>query len=277
MSATFGRASSCTVIAALPYTISAPGIYCITRKFATNLAAGAAITINANNVVLDLNANTIGNLAAPAATTRAVGILADSRQNVTVQNGTVRGFGVGVALVDYAAPGTSSGNEVRGIVSDQSRLIGIAVTGTGAAVRGSRVAGTNGSAAPGPFDGAAQNGATGILVSGAGAQVIGNEVIDTGCTNGCYPGSSARGISVVSSPGAVVWRNSAVNGAMAAAASSVALHVDPASPNVFADGNYLSGYINGIVFEGAGGKYRDTLTTGVATPYTGGTAVGAND
>ena len=267
----------CTAITQgmLPYVITTPGIYCVNQKLTTAMTSGAAITINASNVVLDLNANAIGNLLAPMST-QAVGIFADSRQNVTVQNGILRGFWAGVALIDHATPGNASGSAVYGITADQSRAVGIIVAGTGAVVRNSRVVGTNGSTALNPVDSSATNYAVGIYVHGMGAQVIGNEVINTDCTNSCLSGSSATGINLTGAPGAVVWQNRVINGTMPTATNSLAIYVDPASTNLFVDYNYLSNYIDGIYIQGTG-KYRNTLTNNVTTPYTGGTAVGTNN
>ena len=274
----------CTAITQgmLPYVIATPGIYCVNQKLTTNMSSGAAITINASNVVLDLNANAIGNLLAPALTTTAIGVLANSRQNVTVQNGIVRGFWIGIALVDLAAPGTASGNAVHGITSDQSRAVGIFVEGSGSAVRNSRVVATNGSTAMNSLFGSGPPSiSNGIDISGAGAQVIGNEVIDTDCTNGCPSVSGTIGIEVFNAPGAVVWQNRVVNGAMATATTSQAISIEPTSPHSFVDYNYLAGYSQGLVFGSNGtpsdGKYRSTLTNNVTTPYTGGTAVGTNN
>src|ERR1700739_3514221 len=64
--------------ALIPYTITAPGVYCLTQKISTNLVGTvggttAAITVNANNVVIDLNGFAIGNLAA-GPSTQAFGI-----------------------------------------------------------------------------------------------------------------------------------------------------------------------------------------------------------
>ncbi len=264
-----------TRITTLPYVISAPGIYYIDQKMTTNLSTGAAIVINANNVVLDLNANAIGNLAAGLGT-RAVGILADSRQNVTVRNGIVRGFYVGVALGEFTTPGSSSGNAVEGVTSDQSRSIGILVEGTGSVVRHSRVVSTTGSTAIDPWSGMAGNSAIGIAVTGAGAQVSDNEVINTDCTNSCTSGSQAAGIAIASAPGAVLTENRILNGSLATATTSIGIYIDAASPSAFADGNYLAGFANGLVFNGAG-KYRNTLTNNVTTPYSGGTAVELNN
>jgi hypothetical protein len=285
MAAVLGSASVlaettiCTVItqAMLPYTITAPGIYCVDQKLTVNMTSGAAITVASNNVVLDLNANAIGNLAAPAATTQAIGVLANSRQNVTVQNGIVRGFYSGVALIDQATPGTASGNAVYGMTSDQSRATGIVVEGTGAVVRNSRVVATNGSTALDPFSGANPNSAVGITAIGTGAQVISNEVIGTDCTNSCQGGSAATGIAVTAAPAAVIWQNRVINATLPTAALSQAIWItDAGSTNVFVDANDLAGYASGIVFVGTG-KYRNTLTNNVTTPYTGGTPVGTNN
>jgi hypothetical protein len=47
----------CQEVASLPATIDAPGIYCLKRNLSVTgpLPGIGAITINANNVVLDLN------------------------------------------------------------------------------------------------------------------------------------------------------------------------------------------------------------------------------
>ena len=264
-----------TRITSLPYVISAPGIYYIDQKMTTNLASGAAITISANNVVLDLNANAIGNLAAGPAT-QAVGILADSRQNVTVRNGVLRGFYAGVALGEFTTPGASSGNAVEKVTADQCQAVGLLVQGTGSVVRSSRVVSTNGSTALNPLTGTATNSASGIVVTGAGAQVSDDEVINTDCTNSCLLGSRALGISIVNAPGAVLSDNRILNGTLATATTSVAINFDATALNAFADNNYLAGYVSGLVF-GAAGKYRDTLTNNVTVPYTGGTAIGTNN
>src|SRR5262245_57018630 len=83
--------TQCTAITSVPYTITVPGIYCLIADLEYPSASGDAITIEANNVVIDLNGHKIGNLAAGLGTT-AVGISAARRQNITIKNGTLRGF-----------------------------------------------------------------------------------------------------------------------------------------------------------------------------------------
>ena len=55
---------NCTPIDYLPYTISAQGVYCFTQHLGTNMTSGNAITINTNNVVIDLNGFKLGGLGA---------------------------------------------------------------------------------------------------------------------------------------------------------------------------------------------------------------------
>src|SRR5438105_8951942 len=70
----------CTAITAVPTIITAQGIYCFNQDFNTPITSGAAIDIQANNVILDLNGHLLGNLAAGAGTT-AVGISSSDRKN----------------------------------------------------------------------------------------------------------------------------------------------------------------------------------------------------
>ena len=50
------------------------------------------------------------------------------------------------------------------------------------------------------------------------------------------------------------------------------------SGNVTATGNHISSVKLGIFYSGSStGKYMGNLTSAVATPFTGGTAVGIND
>src|SRR5258708_11594782 len=86
---------NCTAITAVPFTITAAGVYCLTQDIGTNLASGAAITIAANNVVLDLNGHRLGHLAARRGTP-AFGISAFQQTNFTIQNGPVGGFLYGI-------------------------------------------------------------------------------------------------------------------------------------------------------------------------------------
>jgi len=86
-----GRDHNCTVITYLPYTISTPGIYCLNANLETDMTTGTAITINVNNVVIDLNSRKLGGGSAGAGTL-ATGIYAYQRKNITIQERNGEGF-----------------------------------------------------------------------------------------------------------------------------------------------------------------------------------------
>src|SRR5262245_33393285 len=130
--------TQCTVISSLPTTITVPGIYCLASDFNLNLASGAAIAINTNSVVIDLNGHKIGNLGAGPGTV-AYGIHATQRQNITIKNGTIRGFLLGVFLNDSTPFTTSQGHVVEDLRVDQNTYVGLDILGTGNIVRRNQV------------------------------------------------------------------------------------------------------------------------------------------
>jgi len=159
----------CTPISVLPAVITVQDVYCLTADVNMAAASGNAIDVQTNNVVIDLNGFTLGGLG--GAGTTAVGIHALDRVNVTIKNGTVRGFLKGIY---FETSGASQGNVVDSIRADQNTLVGIQVDGTGNEVRDSQIARTGGTTTLG-----ANADAIGILATGAGPRLIDNDVIDT--------------------------------------------------------------------------------------------------
>jgi hypothetical protein len=226
---------NCTPITALPAVITVQGIYCFTADLATAMTSGNAIDIQTSNVVLDLNGFKLGGLGAGLGML-ANGIVASDRQNITIKNGTIRGFRQAIFLSHFS--GASQGHIVEDIRADQNTLVGIAVMGDGTIVRNNQVVATGGSTAIG-------NGyADGIIVDGKGSRVLNNDVINTAQGTGV-----ARGIHFYYVTGGL-----AVNNRITVADVGIEYQTPPST-----------------------GKYRDNLTFGVTTPFTGGTAVGTND
>src|SRR5262245_11404776 len=159
---------NCTPITSLPAVIAVQGVYCLTGDLSTAITTGAAIDIQTNNVVLDLNAFKLGGFAAGLAT-QATGIHALNRQNITIKNGTIRGFVQGVLLDDA---GTSQGHVVEDIRADGNTFRGIDVRGWRNIVRNNLVMSTGGCTSCG-----ANADATGIFVNGSGTRVLNNDVI----------------------------------------------------------------------------------------------------
>jgi len=251
----------CTRVATVPATIAAAGNWCLQGNLSTAAAvvSGAAITINADNVTLDLNGFTLSPLAT-APTLTLVGVSAAGRRNVIVKNGTIRGFYKGVSIT-----GAGSGHLVEGILSDANTFAGIWVEGAGASVRNSRILNTTGTTAPAN---APHSDCFGIRVSGAGSRVSNNDVT---ATVGMGTGQG-QAIYLDTADGAVVENNRIAN---AAAGSSTGIHLN-AGADVLVVGNDVSLVGSGVVFGGASGKYQDNLTSGVTTPYTGGIDAGNN-
>jgi len=276
-------------ITAVPFTISAPGVYCVTQKITSALTSGAAITINANNVLLDLNDFAIGNIGSGPSTT-AIGIEATDRQNIHIRNGALRGFWVAVGLFDGTqfglATALSSGHTVEGILADTSYLAGIVVDGPFVSVKNNKVINTQGSNVVNSAFPAntVQNAANGIVVGkGVGIHVIGNEVYDTDCTNGCTASTaSVTGILIrPTAYGTVVENNIVVNQALSAIAGSQAIHFGggngtAASFDAFVYNNTINQWAQGITFcNNPGfvctGIMNYNTTASVTSPYNGGT------
>jgi hypothetical protein len=154
----------------VPYTIVRPGHYCLSGDLRTAITGGNAITIAADDVLLDLNGFSLDGTAAGTATA-ANGIFSYQSARVTVRNGAVRGFFDGIQL-------GAGGARVAGLTVERVRVdrtaVGIAVRGLGGGhvVRDNVVTNSGGSTVPGETNG------VGISILG-GADVVGNVVIHT--------------------------------------------------------------------------------------------------
>lgn len=238
--ASAGRAETtlCTPILALPTLITQSGIYCLTSDFSLALASGSAITVNASNVVLDLNGHTIDNLSAGAGT-NANGVNGYQRRNVVVKNGTLRGFAYAVYVSDISPFMKSQAWVIEDVRADRSTLAGFQIYAQNCLLRHNVVVATGGSTLWG-----ANADAHGIVLVGARHRVIDNDVIR----------SSAQGTGV---------------------AHGISFGVG--SDNGIALGNRVTDSEYGVHSLVASVKFRDNLTTGVTTPFVGGTDAGNND
>jgi hypothetical protein len=138
-SAASAETINCTNIATLPATITVQGVYCLKQDLATNIASGAAMTIATNNVTIDFNGFKLGGLAA-GPNTRANGVFAENRQNITLRNGNIRGFMNGIYI--HATTTASSGHVIEDNLLDSNTQHGIFVSGSGILVRDNRVVNT---------------------------------------------------------------------------------------------------------------------------------------
>ncbi len=169
-------------VRSLPYTISAPGHYCFNQDLSVPASPGfaAAITIDADSVVLDLNQFTLdGSALGPGAAILGI-VSRANHSHITVRNGVVRGFLDGINL--YGTVG--GGHLVEKIWADHNYEHGIDVLSLGGrnVVRDNLVTDTGGSTDRNEFPDGVAN-AFGIMVSGS-ASVTHNEVTHTYGLNG---------------------------------------------------------------------------------------------
>jgi hypothetical protein len=157
------EAGGCTPITSVPFTITVPGAYCLTAPLSLDGASGNAITVMADDVVVDLAGFQLtGTLGGPH--TQARGIYALNRKRLTIRGGTITGFRYGVLIADSVA--TSEGHRVEHLTVRGSRAAGIALTGAGSHIVRCHVIDTIGS---GPF-------AVGISQTGSGTTLMHNVV-----------------------------------------------------------------------------------------------------
>jgi hypothetical protein len=255
--------TNCTVITSLPITITTQGIYCLTSDLSTSMASGMAITIANNNVMIDLNGHKLGGLAAGSGT-QVYGIYADQRKNITIRNGTVRGFYYGIWLHDLSPFTTSQGHLIEDIRADMNTFFGINVAGKGNIIRNNQVVSTGGST--NTYD------AYGIVAVGPGSRVLNNDIIETKEQST----GVAAGIYGPISPGSVVENNRIGNSSLGTG-TSYGINIKNSS-DVLVSNNRVTTMNYGVDYAiGSTGKYRDNLTSGVTFPYSGGTNAGNNN
>ena len=111
--ASYGQA-----INSVPFTISQPGNYFLNKNLVFTSPTGNAITINSSNVNLDFAGHVLFGLDIEG--TQAIGVALAQNQfigNVTIQNGTISGFRIGIDL------GKNSSTEPNGHVVEGMRLV----------------------------------------------------------------------------------------------------------------------------------------------------------
>jgi hypothetical protein len=257
-SLTFGETLACTPVSSVPTTLSTAGIYCLLGPLATGITSGAAITIAADNVVLDLNGWRLAGETAGSGT-KATGIYSTAR-NVTVQNGTVTGFYDGVDL-------RGAGARAEGLLLDRNTYYGMLVAGRGALVRANRVTATGGSTV------AANRAAIGIAVRGPGALIDDNFI--SGLTGTGTGGEF--GIYVVYADNVAIRNNVVTDDARPTPAgrSSGIWVENSASASIVAA--TVTNFQHGVEYHNSSGIYSRSVMIGCDTPYYGGTAGSDND
>lgn len=161
-----------------PVAITQPGVYCLFKDYALNIP-GAAIDVQANNVVIDLNGHRLGNGSAGPATV-SVGVNSRNMLNTSVRNGTILGFGYGIVLSGE----TGSGHLVEDMLIDRNTLRGVYVSGKRSVIRRNRITNTGLGATHAP-----ELPRVGVEVTGSDVVLLNNDinrVVSAGAAFGIY-------------------------------------------------------------------------------------------
>ena len=238
---------SCREVTAFPANLVAPGVYCLSYKYIDfPLMSGVLIKISADNVVLDLNGATLDGTPKRNGAF-SWGIQSFGHSNITVRNGTIRGFNYGISLSAPLGYVNTSVRPSHSLLVENVRLIenrtaGMEVIGYDSVIRGNYVAHTGGSPDP-----RLSGNAWGIIAAGDGLRLIDNDVTHTH-VNTAHSGGVTTAIFLSGGGDAAVVSNRISE----------------------ADFGIYSGGLNW-------GKYRDNVTVNVTTPFTGGTDAGNNN
>jgi hypothetical protein len=246
-------------ISKVPFVITAPGTYIVKKDLVLASATGAAITINASDVILDLGGRVISCSAPQNAANLSRGInLAGSPQNVIVCNGTLKNFQYGVYMIQSGLQGRlvaervfvdNAGKEGIHLEAGQPEVVGCHVKGAGYQ---SDTLETHG-----------------ISVYGNNVRIINNAVSELKFLGG--PGS--LGIYVTVNHGGLIERN--VVAAQSLGSYGIAcISTAPGGTSIVE--NTIQSFSTGINI-GGNGKYRGNMTFDCVTPFNGGTAVGTEN
>lgn len=115
--------SDCTVIKSVPMKIQKSGTYCFKSDLGTLQSTGKAISIEADNVTIDLNGY---RLIGPATNPQRLifGIYSNGRNNITIRNGKIEGF---FTAITHDKNLTGTGHLIENLHIDSSRLSGISL------------------------------------------------------------------------------------------------------------------------------------------------------
>jgi hypothetical protein len=237
--------AACTAITSLPRTLTSAGTYCLTGNLSASITGtNSAITINVDNVVLDLAGYQITNTAVG----QGKGIYAKGRNNIIIKNGKMNNFDKGIEFASDAPAIINKNILIDGItvVHRSAGGIPIKVDGFSAIIRNCQIFGF---------------GVIGIQGMGSGIHIINNDVF----------GSEIYLHNIQNIPGygdRNIVENNRVSQGTPAAEVLVGIQL-LYNTNALIVNNRISDFqYAGIAADpDSTGKYRDNLITGCPTPY----------
>ena len=193
--------ANCIAITELPFATTAPGKYCLARDLRMNTNDAQPYAIFAvSGTVIDLNGHSLEGGG------QGFGVLSINAENVTVQNGRLSKFGVGVSMPQMEKTPTPHNNTVANIHFLNNTVAAIDIIGSDTVVRDNTIANTGGAVEPvasfGPI-----GVAYAVRVRGPGAQILNNTITNIRASNS----ATAYGIELIDAHQAVIRGNAIRN------------------------------------------------------------------
>lgn len=263
-------AAKCKPITKLPYQITVSGVYCLKKDLTfvdssgASITTGNAIAIGAENTVLDLNGFTLSGGPAPS-NTNTTGIHI-SRNNVTIRNGNVTNFYMGIH-----ASGFYSGAIIENVTMTSNKYIGIYLYGNKATIRNNFIIDTGGSTYITP-----NMAGYGIYADGDDISIV-NNVIDDVVSTGTGRASGIAGSTVADR---IIAAGNVISNIDSPSNFDSGIWFDTPTTNHIAYNNRITNPGSyGIAFNGsATGSYMNNLVENSAVgDYANGTAAGSTN
>lgn len=253
--------ASCTVISAIPYSITSPGNYCLDRDWTT---PGNGITIDADDVTVDMKGYQLRgpHTGGVVTTLQTIGVWLTNvtiRRNATIRNGRLEGFTRGVEL-DYG-----TGHLVENLQIDGSAYQGIVNLGSNTVIRNNIITGMNGSL---------WASAGGVVRGIFSCCAVGNQITNN-IVSGIAPANNAVSAGIVSSDSNSLVEGNYVMGKRATDTNLIGISLSGGDHATVAN-NRISQVGTGIKDETGTGIYSGNMTNNVIVPYSGGTPKGLN-
>jgi hypothetical protein len=179
-----------TPISSVPFTINVPGSYYLTTN--VSVSSGAALTIAANNVALDLKGFTISSTENPPST--SVGVLLGSVTNVAVMNGSISGNVTNNGSGTFSGPGFLNGIAI-GLTSPVNIRVE-RVTVSGCKIYGVELGYVNTLVESCSVNSVGLIGIEAVTVSDSQALNCGSDGMDALTANNCFGSSAGTGTGV---------------------------------------------------------------------------------
>ncbi|MCA9026029.1 MAG: right-handed parallel beta-helix repeat-containing protein [Planctomycetaceae bacterium] len=131
-------------IADLPIVITAPGRYVVVQDLSYSAESGAAVSIEADHVTIDLNGHVL--IGSGKSDTTAIGVRAVDRKQFTISNGTIQGFYFGIDINSPDRVNSRSREHViSGMTLDANTYFGIRLVGADSRIENCHIRSTGGS------------------------------------------------------------------------------------------------------------------------------------